>query len=107
MVHKTSKYDYKYNLQIGYEFLPVKNKPVEVVGSKVKKYNNEYKTRARLEQKSSAVHPVYLLHCLFVWKESITKESKTCCKDNYAKNDKEDIPKAISDSKSHFLTVNI
>ncbi len=49
MVYKTTQYDYKYDLQIGYEFFPVSNKPVEVVSSKVKKQNSEYKTRGILE----------------------------------------------------------
>src|SRR5687767_4936011 len=47
-------------------------------------------------------HPVYLIHSFFVWKKRITEKCKTCRKDQQAKNDKEDIPKAISDSESHF-----
>ena len=107
MENKTAKYNNEYNLQIGHEFFPVNNKPVEIVNGKVKKYDHEYKARAIFEQIGFARHFVYLMHCLLVWKKSITEKSKTCINDNHAKNDKEYIPKAISDPESHFLTVNI
>ena len=111
MKHETAKDEDKYNLQISNEFFPVNYKPVEVVDTKVKKQNHKYKTRTIFKQMSCGRHAVYFMHCFFVWKQNITEKSKTCNKDCYAKDNKEDIPKAISDFKSHLLshfnTVNI